>query len=104
MFDFLFEVVCGKEYNIMAITNYNGKLCAVPCDDAIGGIYPRYSKMVKLSEYKCELFNWNDFNFWEVKDKSVRNSAIIIERCIHNDGYIFNIDIAEDSWDGFQIC
>lgn len=79
-----------KGYIVYAICMWKEKLCIIPCDDEMSGLYPIYDKRVVLSEK-------NIYNFPnKIDGQSI--DAIIIR--IENGG--FEIDFAEDSWDGFQ--
>lgn len=79
-----------KNADVVAICMYKNKLCIVPCDDAQSGIYPRYKEAVKISDK--EIINFPN----KIDGQSI--DAIIIDI---DDGK-YEIDFAEDSWDGFQ--
>ena len=79
-----------KDYRVYAICMWEEKLCIIPCDDCMSGMYPVYDKRVILSEK-------NIYNFPSKIDGQPID-AIIISKW--NSG--FEIDFAEDSWDGFQ--
>lgn len=79
-----------KGYQVYVICMWKEKLCIVPCDSEMSGDYPIYDKAVALSEKGI-------YNFPNKIDGQTIDGIIIR---VENDG--FEIDFAENSWDGFQ--
>lgn len=77
-------------YRVYAICMWKEKLCIIPCDSTMSGEYAVYDKAIVLSEN--EIFNFPN----KIDGQPI--DAILIRR--NNGG--FEIDFAEDSWDGFQ--
>lgn len=91
MLDFIFGMVCGKEYHVMVLIVRDNILYAVPCEDAMSGYYPEYNKKVKLSDFKV-----TEFMNCKVDDDNV---DAVLFRKYNNE---LDIILATDSWDGFQ--
>ena len=91
MFDEILKL-CNKKYDIIAICVYDKELYAVPCEDTVSGIYPDYKQKVKLSNNLVSNFLFNDV-------EPFSKYAILFT---NRNGFL-EFDLAEDSWDGFQI-
>ena len=92
MLDLMFDMICGKDYHTMVLVFKDDSLYAVPCEGTVGGIYPQYDKQVKLSQRKVEGLT-GDYGF--ESDKLLRGIIITL----YDDE--FEIELVEDSWDGF---
>lgn len=78
-------------YHTFAICEWKGKICFVPCENTMSGIYPKYHRAIALSENMTFTFE----NI--VGDEKI--AAIIIEENPKNN---YSFSLAYDSWDGFQ--
>lgn len=81
----------NKEYNTFAICEWNNKICFVPCDNAMSGIYPNFRKSIALSESMSFVFSHM------VGEEKI--DAIIIEE---NPKGNYHFSLAYYTWDGFQ--
>ena len=91
MFDLIFEMVCGNEYDVMALVVRDDTLYAVPCDDAMSGYYPVNKKKLKLSDVKID-------TFMNCKVDNASVDAILFRKYNNK----LDIILVCDSWDGFQ--
>lgn len=85
-----------EKYNYFAITECNDKICVVPCDNRMSGIYPDYDKVEYLYDdtikFNNKLYNSDNKMMAEI------DAILFIKQ-----GETFEMYYAEDSWDGFQI-
>lgn len=96
MIDFLFDIVCGDKYWVMAFTVIDGVLYAVPCDDTPSGYYGEYKEKVKLSNLKANEFI--DIKF----DNDNVDAVLFIKDIFAENKDELIVVLASDSHDGFQ--
>lgn len=94
MFDLIFDMVCGDEWDIMVIVTDDGCLYGVPCEyNSASNCETLWEKKVKLSSMKVD--GLTEFHH----SGTCKRYGLLIEKDRTNNE--LHICCAEDDWGGF---